>query len=138
MSAGLSWRRAVGRGFAVAVGCGDAATGLALLATPRALLALLGIAVPAGGTFAFRFVGVFVACVGFAYLYPWLPPAARRGARMGAAIEWTAGVRLAVASFLAVAVAAGEPSAWLVVGFYDAAVALAQLWLRAGGDFDAA
>lgn len=131
-------RRAAGRFFAVAVGCGDALTGLALVAVPRGVLAPLALDVPADGDFAFRFVGVFVACVGLAYLYPFALPPARRGVRLAAAIEWTAGVRLAVATFLAVAVVAGCPSGWLIVGFFDAAVALAQLRLCAGGCFDAA
>jgi hypothetical protein len=140
-----------GRGpalFCLFAGGGDTATGLLLLAAPRLVLHLLGAAVPAdaGADLAFlRFVGVFVGCVGLAYLYPWLlhpwllRDRDRRESRMRTAIEITAGVRLAVALFLGFAVLTGRLDLpWMTVGTYDALVAVAQIGLLARGFFGAA
>ena len=128
-----------GRGaalFCLLAGGGDAATGLLLVAAPALVLRLLGIARPAGDLVFLRFIGVFVACVGLAYLYPWLSEGARRDRRLAAAVEMTAGFRLAVALFLGAAVTAGELELpWAAVGAYDALVAVAQLGLLARGVF---
>jgi hypothetical protein len=122
--------------FCLLAGGGDAATGLLLVAAPALVLRLLGIARPAGDLVFLRFVGVFVACVGLAYLYPWLSQGARWDRRLAAAIEMTAGFRLAVALFLGTAVTAGELELpWAAVGAYDALVATAQLGLLARGTF---
>ena len=122
--------------FCLVAGGGDAATGLLLVAAPALVLRLLGIA--SSGDLAYlRFVGVFVGCVGLAYLFPWLSrDGARRSRRMVSAVEMTAAVRLAVALFLGVAVAVGalDPP-WATVGVYDAVVAVAQLGLLARGGF---
>lgn len=115
-----------------AAGLGDTVTGLALVAAPEAVLRLLAIPTAGADPFALRFVGVFVGCVGLAYLYPFALAPARRGARLAAAIETTAGIRLAVAAFLVVSVATGRPAGWLVVAGVDAAIALAQLALGRG------
>ncbi|HYU33877.1 MAG TPA: hypothetical protein VEW48_17120 [Thermoanaerobaculia bacterium] len=123
-----------GRGpalFCLFAGGGDAATGLLLLIAPRLVLRLLGAATPEGDLVLLRFVGVFVGCVGLAYLYPWI-----RKHRLMAAIEMTSGVRIAVALFLGIAVATGRLDLpWATVGAYDALVALAQLALLARGFF---
>jgi hypothetical protein len=123
--------------FCLFAGGGDAATGLLLVAAPRLVLRLLGATVPDGDLVLLRWVGVFVGCVGFAYLYPWLLSAgSRRSRRVRAAAEMTAGVRLAVALFLGAAVAAGWLEVpWTTVGVYDALVATAQIGLLARGFF---
>lgn len=117
-------------------GGGDAGTGLLLVAAPALVLRLLRIA-PAGDLTYLRFVGVFVGCVGLAYLYPWLLGGRRRAGRMAAVLEMTAGVRLAVALFLGLAVAGSRLALpWITVGIYDAVLAIAQLALlhRGFGD----
>ena len=126
--------------FCLVAGGGDAVTGLLLVAAPALVLRLLGIARPSGDLAYLRFVGVFVGCVGLAYLLPWLTrDRLRRSRRIVSAVEMTAGVRLAVALFLGVAVAAGALDLpWMTVGVYDAVVAIAQLGLLAQGTFDAA
>jgi hypothetical protein len=123
--------------FCLIAGGGDAATGFLLVAAPGLVLHLLGIDRPDGDLVFLRFAGVFVGCVGLAYLYPWLwRDGARRNARLTTAIEITTGIRLAVALFLTCAVVSGalEP-AWLTVGIYDMAIAILQLVLRARGAF---
>lgn len=123
--------------FCLVAGGGDAVTGLLLVAAPALVLRLLGIAAPSGDLAYLRFVGVFVGCVGLAYLWPWLSrDAGRRSRRIVSAVEMTAGIRLAVALFLGVAVAAGTLDLpWITVGVYDALVATAQLGLLARGGF---
>lgn len=129
--------------FCALAGGGDALTGLLLVAAPSLVLRLLGITAPAGAAAAdaelmlLRFLGVFVGCVGLACLYPWLlGDGARRDRRVVAAMEMTAGVRLAVALFLGIAVArGGMDMPWLTVGVYDALVATAQIGLLARGAF---
>ena len=123
--------------FCLVAGGGDLTTGLLLLARPATVLRLLGLARPAADLALLRFVGVFVASVGLAYLYPWLlRDAARRDRRLAAALEMTAGVRLAVALFIGVTVVAGEMEMpWLTVGAYDALLASAQLVLLWRGAF---
>lgn len=119
--------------FCLFAGLGDAATGILLIAAPALVLRLLGIG-PVADDVLLRFAGVFVGCVGLAYLYPWM---LRRRGRLSTAIEITAGVRLAVALFLLAAVVRGAMAApWMTVGGYDALVAVAQLALLARGFFD--
>lgn len=129
-----------GRGpalFCLFAGGGDAATGLLLVAAPRLVLRLLGAAAPAADLILLRFVGVFVGYVGLAYLYPWLlGDGPGRQHRIVAAIEMTAGVRLAVTLFLGFTVMMGRLDLpWATVGVYDALVALAQIALLARGFF---
>lgn len=123
--------------FCAVAGGGDALTGLLLVAAPALVLRLLGVAQPQGDLVFLRFVGVFVGCVGLAYLYPWLlRDGAHRTGRVVTAVELTAVFRLAVALFLGVAVAAGGLDLpWATVGVYDALVAMAQLALLARGSF---
>jgi hypothetical protein len=137
-----------GRGpalFCLLAGGGDAVTGLLLLAAPRLVLHLLGAAaVPGEDLILLRWVGVFVGCVGLAYLYPWLLHPwllrpSRRESRVRAAVEITAGMRLAVALFLGIAIMTGQLDLpWATVGVYDALVAVAQIGLLARGFFGAA
>jgi len=117
--------------FCLFAGGGDAATGLLLIAAPQLVLRLLDAEPPAGDLVLLRFVGVFVGCVGLAYLYPWvLRDGARRMHRVVTVLEVTAGVRLAVALFLAFATTTGRLDLpWVTVGAYDALIALAQIGL---------
>lgn len=123
--------------FCLLAGGGDAATGFLLVTAPELVLGLLHLRHPGNGLAFLRFVGVFVACVGLAYLYPWLLPGGlHRERRLSTAIEMTAGIRLAVALFLGAAVAVGEMEGpWLTVAGYDAVVAVAQLGLLSRGAF---
>ena len=123
--------------FCLFAGGGDAATGFLLLSAPALVLHLLGIKPPPGDDILLRFVGVFVGYVGLAYLYPWLyVDRIRRTQRMVAAVEITSGIRLAVASFLGIAVLGGHMELpWLAVGGYDAVVAVTQLGLLSRGFF---
>ena len=121
--------------FCWLAGGGDALTGLLLVAAPALVLGLLGLSHPDGGLILVRFVGVFVGCVGLAYLYPWFLRT-DRDRRIVSALEITAGVRLAVALFLGIAVATAQLDLpWAAVGTYDAVVALAQLGLLIFGGF---
>lgn len=117
--------------FALAAGAGDLGTGIALLAAPELVLRLLTLP-PVGEPIYLRFVGAFVASVGAAYFWPFA--GAERGERterLRAAFTLTALTRFAVAAFLALAVASGAlGTAWLLVGGYDALVAVVQLGLR--------
>ena len=122
--------------FCLLAGGGDAATGLLLVIAPGLVLRLLGAAGTGGDLTYLRWVGVFVGCVGLAYLYPWLLNGARREGRLITALEMTAGVRLAVALFVGLAVAANRLDLpWVQVGVYDAVLATAQLGLLARGFF---
>lgn len=122
--------------FCLFAGGGDAAAGLLLVAAPTLVLRLLGLDRSLADLVLLRFVGVFVACVGLAYLHPWLRRRVPRQSRLLATLEMTAGFRLAVALFLGIAVASSALELpWLEVGFYDAAVALAQIGLLARGAF---
>lgn len=122
--------------FCLLAGGGDALTGLLLLAAPRLVLRLLGIAAPGGDLIFLRFVGVFVGSVGCVYLYPWLSQ--ERGSRVATTLEITAGIRLAVALFLGFAVMWSRLDLpWATVGAYDALVAIAQMGLMAQGYFRA-
>lgn len=126
----MSWRRELAPWFALGAGLGDLGTGAALVAAPELVLRLLALP-PVAETVLLRFVGVFVASVGAAYFWPFLGESRARPGRLRAALTLTAVPRLAVAGFLATAVAAGALAPpWLLVGGYDALVAIAQLRLR--------
>lgn len=123
--------------FCLLAGGGDALTGLLLIAAPVLVLHFLGLNRPAGNLAFVRFVGVFVGCVGLAYLYPWLLfDGERRKQRIISSLEITAGVRLAVALFLGVAVASSQLDLpWVLVGTYDALLASTQIGLLVFGVF---
>lgn len=125
--------------FCVVAGLCDAVTGALLIGAPVTALALVGIVAPhAAALVHLRFVGVFVTCVGLAYLYPWTsPPGPERASRVIVSIELTAFVRLAVALFIGVVVAIGAlDTPWITIGLIDAAIALTQVALRSRGYFD--
>lgn len=118
----------------LAAGACDLATGVALVAAPGLVLAPLGIAAPEAGTVYLRLVGAFVAGVGAAYLYPWLPGLARRPGRLATVAEVTALLRGGVALFVTAAVVLRALAApWSVVAAVDGLLAGAQvLMLRRG------
>lgn len=125
--------------FWLFAGACDTSTGAALVTAPATTFSLMGLHPPHGEAEVFvRFLGVFVGCVGAAYFWPFLSRAAdSRATRLVCVLEVTALVRLAVAMFLAIAVASTAlPQGWLAVGGFDAAVALLQLALRELGAFD--
>lgn len=118
----------------IALGAGDLVTGALLVAAPTFAFAQLGFApVAPAATIFVRWIGVFVAALGAAYLLPFRVVDKReRDERLRAALEWTALARLAVAAFVAFAVlTAALPEGWCFVGSYDALAATAQLALLA-------
>ena len=118
----------------VALGAGDLLTGALLVASPATVERLLGIAPsPPEAAIFMRWIGLFVAVVGAAYLLPFRWPAgAARLERLRATLEWTAIVRLAVAAFVGAGVlSAALPETWCFVGSYDALAATGQLALLA-------
>ena len=141
---------------AVVLFCGfagfcDLLTGILLILTPETVLAMLGLPMADEPIFL-RYIGVFVANVGLAYLYPWWRRLPSQGARPGSPhgmggraepsmveviemlFELTAAVRLAVAAFVFASVLSGAlHPAWAWVGLTDLALAVVQiLWLRRG------
>jgi len=125
-----SWQFAV----VIALGAGDLVTGALLVVAPAVVFRLLGFApAPDEATIFVRWIGVFVAAIGGAYLLPFRLAAGReRQERLRATLEWTALARLAVATFVAAGVlAVALPEGWCFVGSYDALAASAQLALLA-------
>lgn len=119
-----------------AIGAGDAATGLALVAAPEWTGSHLGLPPVADEARIFlRWIGVFVLAIGLAYFHPWRTATERaRRERLRSVLEWTAGARLLVAGFIASSVATGAlAEGWCFVGAYDALVASGQLLLLARG-----
>lgn len=123
--------------YCLVAGLCDAGTGLALVLFPQATLDLLRLPAVAEPIYL-RFVGVFVAQTGLAYLYPWWrrtgegtpPPVA-------VLFELTALARLSVATFLGVALVAGSlATPWLLVLVTDLVLALAQVAWLGTGDLD--
>lgn len=127
-------RRRWGRLYCLLAGACDAGTGAALMVAPAFTVGLMGTGPAPAQAVYLRFVGAFVAAVGLAYLYPFLLPP-RRG-RWAGVVEVTALVRLVVAAFVGLAVAARalEP-AWLTVTVVDAGLAVTQLGLLGRGFF---
>lgn len=124
--------------FSLAVGLCDAATGLALIATPLWTLGLMGIAAPPAEPVFVRWIGAFVLAVGLSYIYPFLlrdGGTARLGERLATVFEVTALARALVAVVAGAAIGSGLlERAWLGVPLFDAAVAAIQIvLLRRGG-----
>lgn len=133
MTAGATAVRPAARRFLVAVGLCDLVTGLGLLIAPALVLGRLDPGLAAERSVFVRWLGVFVATVGAAYLYPWLARTARRG-RIATSIEVTALQRGAVAIFVVAAVAtAALGPLWLAVACFDGGVAAVQLDLLRRG-----
>ena len=123
------------RALCVVAGAADLGTGVALLAAPALVLGVLG-APAVVDAIAWRWIGVFVAAVGAAYLYPFVLRR-RRAPRLPAVVEVTALARIAVALFVGTQILAGAlPAGWWLVAGTDAGLAAAQLALHARGDFD--
>jgi len=121
--------------YCLLAGLCDAATGALLVASPGRVLVLMRVGAPPAEPVYLRFIGVFVASVGLAYLYPLVFGAA---GRLAVVFEVTALVRAAVALFVTVAVAAGALTPpWLSVAFTDAAFAVLQLGLLRKGALNA-
>jgi hypothetical protein len=109
-----------------------------LLAAPRLTLRLMGLAAAPAEPVYLRFIGAFVAGVGLTYLVPVLRPAdARSDALLASALLFTAVVRAAVGTFVAVAVVGGWLSwPWSSVCATDLGLAALQLVLLARGALD--
>lgn len=114
--------------YCLLAGSCDAATGALLLAAPATVYSLLGLSpLPTPAVYA-SFVGAFVLAVGLTYLYPFLLAKTERVRRWEVVFETTAISRLAVASFLTVAILAGAMDPlWSLVLFTDLSLALFQL-----------
>lgn len=117
--------------YCILAGVCDASTGALLLGAPDRVTALLRLE-PAPPPAYAAFIGAFVLAVGLSYLYPFLLAAEERAARCRVVFETTAISRLAVASFLAAAIASGALGAsWAAVLATDLALGgfqAAWLW----------
>jgi hypothetical protein len=121
------------RGLALGAGLMDFSTGLGLVFLPALMLRLMQ-AGPVGAEAEtyLRFTGVFVALVGFSYLWG----LAGGPARLRAVLALTAWCRLAVGAFSTWAVATGRLApAWSSVPATDWLLAAAQAWLLWRGIF---
>lgn len=112
----------------------DLATGLGLVAVPAFVLARMGAPAPGAEALVFlRWVGAFVAAVGFCYLWAL---ARRDVARLRFTLELTIWFRLAAGLFSGWAIASGRlPVVWSSVPATDLALAAAQAWLLGRGIF---
>jgi hypothetical protein len=119
------------RWFVLAAGGMDFLTGIGLVLAPAKLLPVMGVAVPGVEALVFlRWVGVFVAAVGFIYLWAWLRPVSV----LWATLELTTFIRLAVGLFCTVAIARGWLAVdWVSVPVTDLTLALAQVGLLIKG-----
>jgi hypothetical protein len=115
------------RGYALAVGAMDTATGILLIAAPALTLRLMWIAQQPAEPVWLRFVGAFVTGVGLIYLYPLAASGGRGPVLLAAALEFTAIVRGSVGLVVAASVVRGAlPAAWLTVAITDLALAVFQ------------
>lgn len=116
------------RPLCLLAGSADALTGILLVSSPALTLGLMGIGTVPAEPVYLRFVGVFVAAVGLAYLHPFVGEPARRATRLRTVLEVTALVRICVALFVSAAIATGGLElAWVSVAITDAALALIQI-----------
>ena len=120
--------------LALGAGALDFGTGLGLVFAPALLLQLMGAgAVGPEAAIYLRWIGAFVAAVGFSYLWAlWRSDVAR----LRYTLELTVWFRLAAGAYSAWAVATGTlPVAWISVPVTDFALAGAQVWLLRRGVF---
>lgn len=120
----------------LALGAGglDFCTGLGLVLAPALALKLMG-AAPLGAEALvyLRWIGAFVAAVGFSYLWPLLRS---NVALLRAALELTIWFRLAAGGYSGWAVATGAlPLIWVSVPVTDFTLAAVQVWLLRRGVF---
>ncbi|WP_415911155.1 hypothetical protein [Oleiharenicola sp. Vm1] len=120
--------------LALGAGALDFGTGLGLVAAPGLMLQLMGAgALAAEPTIYLRWIGAFVAAVGFNYLWAlWR----RDVALLRHVLELTIFFRLAAGAYSAWAVASGAlPLAWVSVPLTDFFLAATQTWLVRRGVF---
>lgn len=112
-----------------AAGLCDFGTGILLVVAPALTMRLMFLHAASSSIAFVQFIGVFVGCVGFSYLWAALAwPLANDNASRWEAQWWiTASIRSAVATFLLVQVMRGSmETAWLIVAVSDAAFAAVQ------------
>lgn len=123
--------RAWASAFCWLAGLCDFSTGVMLVAAPDFTLRLMGIeTLPVEPVFT-RFIGAFVASVGFSYLFPFL---CLRGVTRERCVEGmlvtTTIIRLFIAAFTGTAIARGWLAAsWMTVPLSDLMIAAVQLVL---------
>lgn len=116
------------KGLALAAGAMDAVTGLGLALAPILTLGAMGVGAPGPEALVYlRWIGAFVAAVGFSYLVA----LGRGGAgRLREVFVTTLLFRAAAGGYCAVAVIGGTLEArWITVAVTDGALVVAQLWL---------
>lgn len=116
--------------FLLVAGAGDTLTGILLVALPAKTLALMGVsAPPPTDTVFLRFIGVFVAAVGWLYIHPFLTGSAgTRDRRLRFTVEATTIVRTAVALFVGACLVEGLlPLPWISVALTDGLIAGIQI-----------
>ena len=120
----------------LALGAGglDLATGLGLVTMPAVVLALMHAPVPGAEALVFlRWVGAFVAAVGFSYLWAL---GRRHVTLLRHTLEQTIWFRVAAGLFSAWALLTGKlPLVWISVPATDLALAVTQAWLLRQGVF---
>jgi len=120
--------------LALGAGALDFCTGLGLIFAPDLMLKLMGAgALAAEPTIYLRWIGAFVAAVGFSYLWAlWR----RDVLLLRHVLELTVFFRLAAGTYSAWAVASGAlPMAWVSVPLTDFFLAATQTWLVRRGVF---
>jgi hypothetical protein len=122
--------------ISLAAGTGDFVSGWVLVACPARALRLMHVP-PVQDTVFLRFVGCFVAVVGFLYLAGLLAwRSTGHPARLRGAWEITALFRLVAAAFVSVAIFRQSlSSGWLVVPLVDGFWCFTQVCLLSGGIF---
>ena len=115
--------------FQYAAGVADTVTGLLLVFAPVWTLHLMGLHVmPVPDSFA-SFIGVFVFCVGFTYVWAGMAWSGAPALRERWVTQWllTAIFRTSVAIFVAVELSLGKLEAgWIIVALADTAAAVIQ------------
>jgi len=120
--------------LALSAGGLDFCTGLGLMLAPALVLKLMGAApIGAEAIVYLRWIGAFVAAVGFSYLWSFFRSDV---ALLRAALELTIWFRLAAGGYSVWAIATGAlPLIWVSVPVTDFALAAVQTWLLRRGVF---